>query len=439
MTWQTVLDALYDGVVMVNASGMVTYVNDAHGRITGLHREAAIGRFVGDVVPDTSLLEVLRTRTPKLNVITRVGRKLVVSNIVPILENEQVLGSVSVFRDISELMALNERLEAAQIRLSALHREMADPHPQMGDWVIGRNPVMRMVYETAKRVAAVNSTVLITGESGTGKEMLARFLQLQGPRARKPFISVNCAAIPETLLESELFGHAEGAFTGAARGGQPGLFEMAHQGTLLLDEVGDLPLGLQAKLLRVLEEKQVRRVGGRASEPIDVRVIAATNRDLRVLLLNGQFRPDLFYRLNVITMELPPLRARREDLPLLIQAVLTRITQRLDRPHVVLSQPALQALLQYDYPGNVRELANILEYAVVLCPTDLIDLAHLPPGLRPTGPTEGAGELTASVQVAERAALAVALAQHPTRAAAAKALGISRATLYRRLQVHGLV
>ncbi|MGE5591537.1 MAG: sigma-54 interaction domain-containing protein [Bacillota bacterium] len=434
---QGILDALYDGVVVVDDKGMIIYVNEAHARITGISREEAVGRHVTAVVPDTSLPAVITTGQPMVGVRTRVGGQEVISNIVPLRDGDSVVGGVSVFRDLSEVSALARELEKARTQLRHLKSELLLSRGEDRGLVIGRNPVMQDVFRVAHKAAQVGSSVLLLGESGTGKEVLARFIHAEGPRHDKPFMTVNCAAIPETLLESELFGYEEGAFTGARRGGKLGLFELAEGGTLFLDEIGDMSLPLQSKLLRALQGKEIKRLGGTASRLVDVRIIAATNQDLEALIEQGRFRRDLFYRLNVIPLRLPPLRQRREDLTLLVATVLAKVRVSTGKPLDGVSAEAMKALMAYDYPGNIRELENILEQAAVMTEGRVIGRDDLPERLRGRTP-RSMPAAPARMADRERQALLEALQAYPSKAEAARALGISRATLYRKLSHYGL-
>ena len=308
--------------------------------------------------------------------------------------------------------------------------------------IVAESEALRSALDVIAKVAPHRTTVLITGPSGTGKEVLARELHRQSPRAGAPFVAVNCAAIPEALLESELFGHVRGAFTGAV-GDHPGLFEHASGGTIFLDEIGDLPTGLQAKLLRVLQDGEIRRVGDSASRRIDARVVAATARDLEEDVRSGRFREDLFYRLNVVSVRLPPLVERPEDVPPLVRRLLARHAQRLGRPEPSLAPDAVRALLEYPWPGNVRELENALERALVLAVGGTIRVADLPPAVRSReGRSPSAGpdlSLHRQAEAAEAAAIRAALARvGGNRRQAAALLGISVRTLFYRLRRLGI-
>ncbi|GAB4207048.1 MAG: hypothetical protein OHK0013_24290 [Sandaracinaceae bacterium] len=310
-----------------------------------------------------------------------------------------------------------------------------------GKDLIARSAAMRRVLALAERAAATDSTVLITGESGTGKERVARFLHTRSRRGKKAFVAVNCGALPETLLESELFGHKKGAFTGAARDKQ-GLFEAASGGTLFLDEIGEMPLSMQVKLLRALQEHSVRPVGSTKDVPVDVRVVAATNRDLGALVGAGGFRKDLLFRLRVIPLELPPLRERRDDiLPLALQFIAETCKQNACGP-CALSSDVLDALHAYAWPGNVRELENAIERAVVLADGQpKIELGDLPPEIRtpaatPSAPVEP--EVLTLAEVERRHVLATLERFGGNRAATARALGIGENTLWRKLKAYGV-
>ena len=441
------LEALYDGVAVTDTQGTVVYVNEANTRITGLQAADLLERPVREVVPDSHLLDALAAGRPLVGVRTRVAGREVISNIVPLRDREtgELLGAVSVFRDLTEVLALTAQLQEARNTIDLLRGYLgaAEPAETEGGIVLGRSPLARRAYTLAVRAAGVQSPVLIEGESGTGKEVFARLIHARSDRAQRPFIAFNCAAVPASLVESELFGYADGAFTGAHRGGRAGLFEMADGGTLFLDEIGDMEPGVQAKLLRVLQDGEFRRLGERALRRVDVRIISATNRPLQELVQARQFREDLYYRLRVIRIGLPPLRERREDLPLFIEHALRRASQRLGRPVPAVEPAALRQLLGYNYPGNVRELENIIEQAVVLDDDGLLTEPDLPVEVAPAAAAPGevlfrfGGQFPDWAQV-ERAVLEAGLARFRSKTALAEHLRISRATLYRKLAEHGL-
>jgi PAS domain S-box-containing protein len=455
---EQLLAILHDGVAAIDEHGIVVYANEANTRITGLKPADILGRHVSEAVPGSHLLEVLQTQQPVIGVRTRVGDRDVVSNIVPVHWKGKLVGVLSVFRDMTEVLALSKQLQEAHNTIDLLRSTMGAAPAIDGGIVVGRSPLAQKVFTTAFKAATVDSPVLLEGESGTGKEVVARLIHTRSARRDRPLIAVNCAAIPGSLLESELFGHEEGAFTGARKGGRAGLFEMADGGTLFLDEVGDMELTLQAKLLRALQSGEVRRVGGERTRKVNVRIISATNRNLLQLVKEKQFREDLYYRLRVIRIDLPPLRQRREDLMLFLENTTERICARLGKPTARYTPGALRMLLAHPFPGNIRELENVVEQAVVLAETDLIDVEDLPPDLAPVPPdtapappelAPAALDLAASLQgndprhfptleQMERALLEAGIRTFDSKVALAQHLGLGRATLYRKLARYGL-
>jgi two-component system, NtrC family, nitrogen regulation response regulator GlnG len=347
--------------------------------------------------------------------------------------------------DLSVIDAVVEKVSRARemtSQVSLLKEELKDRY-QLEKTIIGNSPAMRDIYKTIGKVAPSDVTVLVQGESGTGKELIARAIHYNSKRLGKPFIPLNCAAIPKELLESELFGFEKGAFTGASER-KLGKFEQANGGTIFLDEIGDMPFDLQAKILRVLQEREITRTGGNQSIPVDVRIVAATNQDLEESVRNKQFREDLYYRLNVLDIEIPPLRERRGDLPLLLQYFLNKFTQP-GKPPSTISPRAWAVLSQYHFPGNVREFAHAIEHAVVLAGGGEIEVEHLPGGI--TGALDGAvstpagslRSLSAALKEFEHEYLMRALAQsNGKKMKAAEILGISRKNLWEKLRLHGI-
>ena len=347
----------------------------------------------------------------------------------------ELMGSLYVYRDISK------EVEAERMKAEVLRLRTTLETTHSFDGMVGGSPPMQQVYALMKQAAASGITVLIRGESGTGKELVAKSFHFNGPRKDGPFLAINCAAIPETLMESELFGHERGAFTGATRQ-RIGAFERAEGGTILLDEIGDMRLALQAELLRVLQEWEIQRVGGGVTIPVDVRVIVATNKDLEAAVKAGEFREDLFYRIAAFPIVIPPLRQRRMDIPLLADHFLNRHAKRGGRSMSGISTAALRLLLQYDWPGNVRELDHAIERAVLLEKTDVLQVDSLPPQLLVThaaADDHSAPESVLPLREVERQALARALeASGNNITQAARALGINRVTLHRKLKKYGL-
>jgi DNA-binding NtrC family response regulator len=338
----------------------------------------------------------------------------------------------SLHRVTETLKQVEKTLRQRRRSLSRVAKDVEDP---MG--IVARSAAMRQLVDLARRMAKVDSTILITGESGTGKERIARLVHEESPRAEGPFIAVNCGAIAETLLESELFGHMRGAFTGAMSD-RPGLFEAANGGTLLLDEIGEVSLGMQVKLLRALQEREIRRIGENRSRSINVRVISATNRDLADDIASGRFRKDLFYRLNVVELRVPPLRERREDVLPLARVLLAEAAMRLNRPMSGLTPGAADQLLRYDWPGNVRELENAMERAVALARVSRTDLDDLPEEVRKAVPLPSiSGPVRSLEEIEKDYIMAVLQLNGGNRTRTAEQLGIGSATLYRKLKKYG--
>ena len=431
---EAILESIADGVFTVDGDWRITSFNRAAEDITGFSREEVIGLPCEEVFRSPTcrgmcpLRRAFATGGPVYDVeveITRKdGRKVPVSvSAAPLRDADGVvIGGVEVFRDLSPLRQLSRELEERY---------------SFGQ-IIGKSKPMRELFALLENVAETDSTVLIYGESGTGKELVARALHYNGPRREGPFVAVNCAALPESLLESELFGYERGAFTGATRS-KPGRFELADGGTLFLDEVGEMGPSVQAKLLRVLDRKEFERLGGTRTIRTDVRIIAATNRDLEADVASGRFRRDLFYRLNVVSIRLPPLRERKEDIPLLVEHFVRKFNERMGKKVKGVSPEAMRLLMDYDWPGNVRELENAIESAFVMGKGDLITPEDLPEAVRGregSAVPEGKGLLDEG----ERRAILEALERTGWRKGeAAKVLGVSRATLWRKMKKHGLI
>lgn len=428
---ETILDSIADGVFTVDEDWRITSFNRAAEQITGVSRDEAIGRPCCDVFRasicenECALKETLRSGRPIVNkaiyILDADGRRIPISISAAALKdaNGDTIGGVETFRDLSLVEELRKELEGKYT--------FAD--------IVGRSSAMRQLFDLLPQVADSNSTVLIEGASGTGKELVARALHSLSPRRDKRFVAINCGALPDTLLESELFGYKAGAFTDA-RHDKPGRLAIADGGTILLDEVGDISPAMQARLLRVLQERVFEPLGSVEPVKVDVRVVAATNRDLNKLVRKGTFRQDLFYRINVIRIKLPELRDRREDIPLLVDCFVSKFNRLKNKDIAGVSEDALAVLMEHDYPGNVRELENVIEHAFVLCRGGLIEPHHLPPSIRgQTGikPQRGKGAL--SLKTLEAMHIADAIRRHGgNRTAAARELGIDPSTLFRKIK-----
>ena len=430
---KAIMDYAYEGVVAVDENGVITVFNKTATEITGIPADMALGHHVRGVLPETGLLRVLETGEPELGVLQKLNETMVAKNRIPVKVKDKVVGSVATFQRVSELQQLE-----GQIRKKIHHKSLSVKY-SFGD-IIGTSAAIRDTTERTRKFSKVDSNVLLTGETGTGKEILAQSCHNSSTRSRGPFVAVNCAALPESLLESELFGYVEGAFTGAIKGGKAGLFELAHQGTIFLDEVSEIPLKLQGRLLRVLQEREIMRVGDDRIIPVDVRVISATNRDLKQLAAANEFRRDLLYRLDVLHVQVPPLRDRREDIPLLLEHFFLLYNRKFHKSIGKVSPLAEKLLMEYEWPGNIRELRNVCEQLAVLAESDTIDkedVLHVI-ALYPRPDTEVAGKIparspSAAVTPDAAAIQRALLAAGGNKRKAAEILGISRTTLWRKL------
>ncbi|OPY83887.1 MAG: Transcriptional regulatory protein ZraR [Smithella sp. PtaU1.Bin162] len=430
---EIILDSIADGVFTVDADWRITSFNRAAEKITGVAREEAVGQLCKDVLKadicekSCCLRETMKTGEPivdkKVYIINADGRRRTISISTALLQNNKgvLLGAVETFRDISIEEDLRKAIKAKY--------SFAD--------IISKNHKMIRLFDILPDIAASASTILIEGESGTGKEMVARAIHNLSPRKKQPFVAVNCGALPDTLLESELFGYKAGAFTDAKKD-KPGRFKMAENGTIFLDEIGDIPSSMQVKLLRVLQEKTYEPLGSTESVEHNVRIIAATNKNLEDLVRQGRFREDLFYRINVFKINLPPLRERMEDIPLLIEHFITRFNAIQKKSISGISSEAMSILMTHSYPGNIRELANIIERAFILCKTDFIEKKHLPEALLP-GNTVRTDSHSNSLRDVQSSYLLDILKQNNwNRPQTARQLGIHKSTLYRKIKSLGI-
>jgi len=431
-----ILNSITDGVFTIDSEWQITSFNRAAEKITGYSSNEVLGKHCWDVFRGSNcktncpMQKALQNGEPtfdlEVEIISKEGKRIPVSVISSALINENgvAIGAVETFRDLSPLHELKSELEE-RYRL---------------DQIIGKSKPMQDLYDLLEDVAATDATVLVQGESGTGKELVVKAIHFNSARRSGPFISVNCAALPETLLESELFGYEKGAFTGAIRA-KPGRFELANGGALFLDEIGEMSYPLQAKLLRVLDEHIIERVGGIKSIQVDVRILAATNKNLREAVQNGAFRSDLFYRLNVVPIHLPPLRERKEDIPLLVDYFVPKFNEKMGKQIRGVSSEVLRIFMDYDWPGNVRELENLLEFSFIQCKTSTIDVRHLPTEFQSYAhsmrifrkkPQEAISEY-------EKNLIRQTLIQNMgSRVKTARQLGMSKATLWRKMKKYDL-
>jgi PAS domain S-box-containing protein len=433
---EVILDSIADGVFTIDLQKNVTSFNKAAEKITGIPREQAIGQKCFDVFHsnicqtscalEKTMLTGKEIIDVKVNILNTKGEPVPVSISTAVLRDNRgnVIGGVETFRDLSDLEELKKEITK--------HYTFED--------IISKNHKIQEIFDVLPNIAESDSTVLIQGPSGSGKELFARAIHNLSPRKKGPYIVVNCGALPDTLLESELFGYVKGAFTDAKKD-KPGRFALAEGGTLFLDEVGDLSTALQVKLLRVLQEKEYEPLGGTKPIKADVRIIAATNKDLTELLSRGAFREDLYYRINVIKIELPPLSQRREDIPYLVDHFIRQFNLKMGKRITHVSADVLNLFMQYDFPGNIRELENIIEHAFVLCKGTQITTAHLPHDFfENVVSSEGTTSLEINkLDYAEAQVIRNALKKYNgNRSKAAQELGIHKTTLWRKMKKFGI-
>jgi len=438
ITTKIILDSIADGVFTVDRDWKITSFNRAAERITGITFTKAIGQKCFDVFHANicqtacALRETLKTGEEiidrPVNILDHDGRVIPVSISTAVLKDEKhnIIGGVETFRDLSPLEALKKEISRQY---------------SVND-IISKNHEIREIFDILSDIAESDSTVLIYGESGTGKELFARAIHNLSRRKKFPFVAINCGALPDNLLESELFGYKKGAFTDAGKD-KPGRFAIADGGTIFLDEIGDLPLFLQSKLLRVLQEKEYEPLGATSSVKANVRIIAATNKNLQEMIIREKFREDLFYRLNIVKLELPPLRRRKEDVPLLVEHFIKKLNLRKGKNIPGISDGALQLLMTYDFPGNIRELENLLEHAFVMCRSGEIRSEHLPVEFRNAVslPKTCVDDISLRVRFKKSEAEIirdVLKRNHGHRGRTARELGIDSSTLWRKMKKLGI-
>ncbi len=435
-TTDAILESISDGVFTVDPDWRITSFNRAAEEITGIPRQDALGRLCSDVFrsnmceTDCALRKTLKNGRPIIGrsgyIIDEGGNRIPISLSTAVLRdhNGTVVGGAETFRDLSEVETLRHELEGK------IH---------LGD-MTSRSPLMQRLFEVIPAIAASPSTVLIQGETGTGKELMARTIHSLSKRSKGPFVAINCGALPDTLLESELFGYKAGAFTGATKD-KPGRFDLAKGGTLFLDEIGEISPALQVRLLRVLQERCFEPLGGVTAVPADVRIIVATNRELSEMIKTGSFREDLYYRVNVVRVDLPPLRRRKEDIPLLVDQFIAKFNRLHHATVQGIAADSLSLLMAHDWPGNVRELENIIERAFVLCPDGIIAPHHLPDEItHRTDRTPDVSSLQDARDHLEAEAIRKALElNNHNRLAAARQLGMHKTTLFRKIKQLGII
>ncbi|PKM87919.1 MAG: sigma-54-dependent Fis family transcriptional regulator [Firmicutes bacterium HGW-Firmicutes-12] len=416
--FRIIIDFAYSGIIATDKDGKVTVFNPSAEKIMGIPKRKVLGNKVEDVIPNTKLMNVLNNPKPELNQLQSIGEIKIITNRIPIIVNGEVTGAVASFQDIGSIQRAEETIRKRLYEKGFLAKSSLND-------IIGKSEAIRQIKNEAYRYAKTDSIILIMGETGTGKEIFAQGIHNYSLRSKHPFVAVNCAALPENLLESELFGYEEGAFTGARKGGKPGLFELAHGGTIFLDEIGEISPKLQARLLRVLEEHEVMRIGGDKITTVNIRVLAATNKKLWDLVARGDFREDLYYRINVFELQIPPLRERGEDAFLLGSKFLSKLRPEIDDKEIskLLGHPLYRA---YHWPGNIRELKNVIERISVLYEVGVNHTSLLTTILRKkTIESPGYLEVEEIYKVLKDV--------RGNKTEAARRLGISRTSLWRKL------
>lgn len=433
------LNSTNEAIVIVDENGIITELSKAYTEFLGTKKEDALGRHVSDVIENTRMHTVLQTGKAEIADTQRIKGQTMIATRIPIYKDGKIVGAFGrvLFKNIKELYSLHDKIMEMESQLSlyrSKYGRINEAKYTVGD-IIGGSREISALRETISKIAVRNSNILITGESGTGKELVAHAIHNASRRRSGPMICVNCAAIPAELLESELFGYEEGAFTGAKKGGKSGLFKAANGGTLLLDEIGDLPMSMQVKILRVIQDKEIRKVGSSVGETIDVRIISATNKDLHEMIRENTFRADLFYRLNVISIHIPPIRERKEDIPVLVEHFMKKISAKEGISLQGISTGALDQFKNYDWPGNIRELENALERASNFIDEDgIIKIRHLQNKVLGSECSSEQINLREILDNAERTAILQALSKHNgMKTGAANELGISRTSLYEKM------
>jgi len=434
---KSIIDFAYDGIIGIDTKGRITVFNPIAEKIVGCPADKAIGKFIDDIIENTRMIHVLQTGQPEKGEFQSVGEYAIATNRIPIIVNNEVRGVVATFQEVENIQKIERQIRKKLFLKGHVAKANFED-------IIGRSLAIRHIKERAKQFAQVDSTILILGETGTGKELFTQSIHNASQRADKPFVAVNCAALPENLLESELFGYVEGAFTGARKGGKPGLFELAHNGTIFLDEISEMSPKLQARFLRVLQEKEVVRIGDDRVVPVDVRIIAASNRDLFKMVGENGFREDLYYRLCVLQLVIPSLRERTEDIVELAKYFIQQKGSEMNKENIVVTEQALTELTNYSWPGNVRHLENVIERAVVLCKNNKIDLNIIREALNvhdhfnhnETFSNDNIQEINDGVlrQLEDEMIVKVLNDAGGNRTLAAKRLGISVTTLWRKLK-----
>ncbi|WP_226647144.1 sigma-54 interaction domain-containing protein [Mesobacillus subterraneus] len=440
---ETIVENAFEWLVVVDREGKIIYINHNYCEFLEVNREETIGKHVTQVIENTRMHIVAQTGKEELADLQFIKGNYMIANRVPIIKNSEVIAAFGTvfFRDTQEWMKMDSHVKSLLTRMQPYIQKIDSGVKYTLDDILGESQQIISLKEKVKMVANSDISILIRGESGTGKELFAHSIHQLSSRNQKPFIKVNCGAIPENLLESELFGYEEGAFTGAKKGGKKGKFQLANGGTLFLDEIGDMPLSMQVKLLRALQDGEIEPIGSTKSISVDVRIIAATNRPLENMIEEKRFREDLFYRINVVPFSVPSLRERAEDLTVLIAYFIEKVTNRLGKRISGIESHVMEILKSYSWPGNIRELQNVIEAAVHLTKGEKITLDSLPDYLQTqTAIVFNNKSLKDIVEETEKWVLKQSLDRHnDDKALVGMELGISRSTLYEKLNKYCLL
>lgn len=440
-----VIESVFDGFVLANRAGYIEFISEKYCSFLGVIKEDVLGKHVTEVIQNTRMHIVIRTGVAEFNMPQMIKNNYMVATRVPIIRRGELIGAVGtvIFKNVDEVYKLNHALVEMEKTLENYKGRfrLENSSNYSFEDIIGASYSIRNTKRLAEKAAETDSNVLLLGESGTGKEIFAHSIHHRSRRHNGPFVKVNCSAIPRELLESELFGYEAGSFTGASKNGKAGKFEIAHKGTIFLDEIGDMPLYMQVKLLRVIQEREVERVGSIRPRRIDVRIIAATNRDLEGMVKNNSFREDLYYRLNVMSIGIPPLRDREGDIELLIIRIMETMERKFNKSCKGITSVAMNNLVNYHWPGNIRELQNVVERAYnLLDDGEAIDNKHIIGHISGHDNQMEIKTLEETMREVERKALQQAIsACNGNRSKAAKALNISRATLYEKLNKYNML
>ncbi|WP_231893414.1 sigma-54 interaction domain-containing protein [Rossellomorea aquimaris] len=439
---EIILENAFEWLVVVDGEGIIIYMNDSYCRFLEVDREIAVGSHVTNVIENTRMHIVANSGKEEVADLQYIKGNYMIANRIPIVVNGEVIGAFGtvIFRDTSEWMQMSSHVKNMMSKIQSYIQDINTGVKYNLNDIIGESDGMNELKDKAQMIAPSDISILLRGESGTGKELFAHSIHQLSDRSSQPFIKVNCAAIPEHLLESELFGYEEGAFTGAKKGGKKGKFQLAHKGTLFLDEIGDMPLNMQAKLLRVLQEGEVESVGSNRIDHVDVRIIAATNRPLEKMMEEKRFRSDLYYRINVVPFQIPPLRERREDLGKLAAYFLDKATKTSGKRIQGFGSEVMDIFQSYSWPGNLRELENVINASTYLSNGNEITLQSLPAYMK-MGNLYNVGSKTLKeiLEETEKSVLEQSLQTHHDKRDMAKALGMSKSSMYEKLNKYNLL